>query len=158
MTENNRKAIRKRSWQTIKTGNIIQWNIWKDNNFYSRRHVLRVTCLWKSWVINKNFADLQRLPLTRALEWSFLSVETWVFVVVNQPFPWFSHVLSQRRFPRRWMKGEDLREFRMTTASLILFISLRWRITLLKQRGLCELNKIAEILSIDNGKVFRLFN
>ena len=158
MTENNRKAIRKRSWQTIKTGNIIQWNIWKDNNFYSRRHVLRVTCLWKSWVINKNFADLQRLPLTRALEWSFLSVETWVFVVVNQLFPWFSHVLSQRRFPRRWMKGEDLREFRMTTASLILFISLRWRITLLKQRGLCELNKIAEILSIDNIKVFRLFN
>ena len=158
MTENNRKAIRKRSWQTIKTGNIIQWNVWKDNNFYSRRHVLRVTCLWKSWVINKNFADLQRLPLTRALEWSFLSVETWVFVVVNQLFPWFSHVLSQRRFPRRWMKGEDLREFRMTTASLILFISLRWRITLLKQRGLCELNKIAEILSIDNGKVFRLFD
>ena len=154
MTENNRKAIRKRSWQTIKTGNIIQWNIWKDNNFYSRRHVLRVTCLWKSWVINKNFADLQRLPLTRALEWSFLSVETWVFVVVNQLFPWFSHVLSQRRFPRRWMKGEDLREFRMTTASLILFISLRWRITLLKQRGFCELSEMADIPSIVNVKVF----
>ena len=107
--------------------------------------------------MNKTLADLQQLPLTRALEWSFLSVETWVFVVVNQLFPRFSHVLSQRRFPPCWMKGEDLPEFRMTTASLILFISLRWRITLLKQRGLCELNKIADILSIVNVKVFRLF-
>ena len=49
------KAIRKRYWQTIKIKkrNIIQWNIQKDNNFYSRRHVLRVKCLWKSWVMNK---------------------------------------------------------------------------------------------------------
>ena len=37
------------------------------------------------------------------------------------------------------------------------FISLRWRIALLKQQGLCELNEIAEILSIVNVKVFRLF-
>ena len=47
---------------------------------------------------------LQRLPLTRALEGIFLSVETWVFVDVNQLFPWFSHALWQRRFPHhRWM-------------------------------------------------------
>ena len=39
----------------------------------------------------------------------------------------------------------------MTTAFLILFVWLRWRITLLKQRGLCELSEIAEILSIVNG-------
>ena len=42
-------------------------------------------------------------------------------------------------------------------AFLILFISLRWRITLLKQWGLFELREIAEILSIVNLKVFRLF-
>ena len=45
----------------------------------------------------------------------------------------------------------------MTTAFLILFIWLGWRITLLKQRGLCELSEIAEILSIVNVMVFRLF-
>ena len=39
----------------------------------------------------------------------------------------------------------------MTTAFLI--ISLRWRITLLKQRGICKLSEIAETLSIG----FRLF-
>ena len=33
---------------------------------------------------------LQRLPLTRAFEGFFLSVQTWVFVDVNQLFPWFS--------------------------------------------------------------------
>ena len=38
-----------------------------------------------------------------------------------------------------------------------LSIWLRWRITLLKQRGLCELSEIAEILSIVNVTVFRFF-
>ena len=38
----------------------------------------------------------QPLALTRAL-----AVETWVFVNVNQPFPWFSHALRQRREGRR---------------------------------------------------------
>ena len=66
------------------------------------------------------------------------------------------HAHWQRRFPHRWMKGEDLQGyFRMTTAFLI--ISLRWRITLFKQRGLCELSEIAETFSIVNVKVFRLF-
>ena len=51
------KAIRKRSWQTIKK-DITQWNILKDNNFYLRRQVLGVKCLWKYWVMNKNRADL----------------------------------------------------------------------------------------------------
>ena len=51
------KAIRKRSWQTIKK-NITQWNILKDNNFYLRRQVLGAKCLWKYWVMNKNRADL----------------------------------------------------------------------------------------------------
>ena len=36
---------------------------------------------------------LQRLPLTHSLEGYFLSVETWVFVDVNQLFPWVSHAL-----------------------------------------------------------------
>ena len=58
----------------------------------------------------------------------------------------------------RWMKGEDWQGlFRLTTAFLI-FISLRWRITLLKQRVLCELSEIAETLSIVNVKVFKLFS
>ena len=43
--------------------------------------------------------------------------------------------------------------FRRTTAFLILFISLR-KITLLKQRGLCEPGEITEILSIVNVEVF----
>ena len=43
----------------------------------------------------------------------------------------------------------------MTTGFLI--ISLWWRITLLKQRGLCELSEIAKTLSIVYVKVFRLF-
>ena len=38
-----------------------------------------------------------------------------------------------------------------------LIISLRWRITLLKQRELCELCEIAETLSIVYIKVFKLF-
>ena len=49
----------------------------------------------------------------------------------------------------------SLNEGRMTTAFLI--ISLRWRITLLKQRGLCELCEIAETLSIVYVKFFKLF-
>ena len=54
--------------------------------------------------------------------------------------------------------GEKVPEkFRMTTAILILFIWLRWRITLSKQRGLSELNEIDEILSIVNVTVFGLF-
>ena len=51
-TENKRhcdfKKLRKRLL-TIKTGNIIRWNIYRDNNCYSRRQVLRVKCFWKSW-------------------------------------------------------------------------------------------------------------
>ena len=73
---------------------------------------------------------------------SFLSVETCVFVDVNQLFPWFSHALWQRRFSCHWMKGED---------SKIL------RITLLKQGGFCELSEIAETLSLVYVKVFMLF-
>ena len=56
------------------------------------------------------------------------------------------------------MKGVDLPEFRMMTAILILLISLRWSITLLKQRSFCEVNEIAEILSIVNVKVFYVIN
>ena len=51
-TENKRhcdfKKLRKRLL-TIKTRNIIRWNIYRDNNCYSRRQVLRVKCFWKSW-------------------------------------------------------------------------------------------------------------
>ena len=35
---------------TINKINIIRWNMYRDNNFHSRRQVLRVKCLWKSWV------------------------------------------------------------------------------------------------------------
>ena len=62
---------------------------------------------------------------------------------------------SKGSFVAEW--GRLTRTIWMTTAFLILFISLRWRITLLKQWGLFELREIAEILSIVNLKVFRLF-
>ena len=78
----------------------------------------------------------------------FFSVETWVFVDVNQLIPWFSQgflTCSDR-------EGSLIAEWRaktyQNTAFLILFISSRWRITLLKQWGLCELSEIAEIISI----------
>ena len=35
---------------TINKIHIIRWNVDGDNNFHSRRQVLRVKCLWKSWV------------------------------------------------------------------------------------------------------------
>ena len=62
---------------------------------------------------------------------------------------------SEGSFVAEW--GRLTRTIWMTTAFLISFISLRWRITLLKQWGLFELREIAEILSIVNLKVFRLF-
>ena len=53
---------------------------------------------------------------------------------------------------------------RQSTVSMVFWrtqtetvLSLRWRITLLKQRVLCELSEIAETLSIVNVKVFKLF-
>ena len=55
------KKLRKRLL-TIKTGNIIRWNIYRDENCYSRRQVLRVKCFWKSWrSYKKNLADINRL-------------------------------------------------------------------------------------------------
>ena len=53
------------------------------------------------------------LPMNLCGSWRtppcfFLSVKTWVFVDVNQLFPWFSQSLWQRRSPRRWMKGEEI--------------------------------------------------
>ena len=63
-TENKRhcdfKKLRKRLL-TIKTRNIIRWNIYRDNNCYSRRQVLRVKCFWKSWRSLNNLADINRL-------------------------------------------------------------------------------------------------
>ena len=49
----------------------------------------------RPWYIGLDI--LQRLPLTRALdcEGFFLSVQSWVFVDVNQLFPWFSHAPMQ---------------------------------------------------------------
>ena len=35
----------------VQTVDIIRWNVHRDNNFHSRRQVLRVNCLWKSWVV-----------------------------------------------------------------------------------------------------------
>ena len=35
---------------TINKINLIRWNMYRDNNFNSRREVLRVKCLWQSWV------------------------------------------------------------------------------------------------------------
>ena len=48
------QAISQEILRTIKTRNLSQWHISKDNNFYSRRHVLRVRCLWKSWAMKKS--------------------------------------------------------------------------------------------------------
>ena len=45
---------------------------------------------------------LTGLPLTRALEGFFLSVETLVFVDVNQLFPWFSHALWEGSRVAEW--------------------------------------------------------
>ena len=85
----------------------------------------------------------QWLPLTRAFEWLFLSVETWVSVdSVNKLFPWFSHALPTEKVPSSLNEGRS---------------PIRWRIILLKQRGLCELCEIAETLSIVYVKVFKLF-
>ena len=68
----------------------------------------------------------------------------------------FSRALTEK-VPSSLNEGRRLtRIFLVTTAFLILFIWLRWRITLLKQRGLCELSEIADILSIVNVMVFRL--
>ena len=108
-----------------------------------------------SGIKRKHQLRLTGLPLTLAFEgffsvcWnlSFRGRQSTVSMV-------FSRAL--RRFPRCWMKGENFKEwFRMTTAFLI--ISLRWRITFLKQRGLCELSEIAETLFIVCVKAFRLF-
>ena len=57
---------------TINKINIIRWNVYRDNNFHSRRQELRVKSLWKSCresgkhkLINfiKNLADLCFKPL-----------------------------------------------------------------------------------------------
>ena len=50
-TENNRRSDKncERDYEQSIT-NIIRWNMYRDNNFHSRRQVLRVKCLWKSWV------------------------------------------------------------------------------------------------------------
>ena len=81
----------------------------------------------------------------------------------------FSRAL--RRFPHRWMKGEDSFSTPVLWISLLYmrrralgrdlaktlnnnfewrqrfyYFIVRWRITLLKQRGLCELSEIAETL------------
>ena len=42
------KKLRKRLL-TFKTRNITRWNIYRENNCYSRRQVLRVKCFWKFW-------------------------------------------------------------------------------------------------------------
>ena len=71
---------------------------------------------------------------------------------VNQIFPWFS--------TRSDREGSLIAEWRANNFDrrrLFKIILLRWRITLLKQRGLCELSEIAKTLSIVYVKVFRLF-
>ena len=47
---------------TINKINIIRWNIYRDNNFHSQREVLRVKCLWKSWVRYKLIYVVSGLP------------------------------------------------------------------------------------------------
>ena len=76
-----------------------------------------------------------------------------VFVDVNQLFPWFS--------TRSDRKGSLIAEWRANNFErqrlFTKLILLRWRITLLKQRGLCELSETAETFSIVYVTVFRLF-
>ena len=47
---------------TITKINIIRWNVYRDNNFHSRRQVLRVKCLWKSSVRNAWAHKLYKQP------------------------------------------------------------------------------------------------
>ena len=71
---------------------------------------------------------------------------------VNQLFPWFS--------TRSDREGSLIAEWRANNFDrrrLFKIILLRWRITLLKQQGLCELSEIAETFSIVYTTVFRLF-
>ena len=64
---------------------------------------------------------------------------------------YFSIIAIFIGIPSGSLCGEE--RFRRTTAFIILFISLR-KITLLKQRGLCEPSEITEILTIVNVEVF----
>ena len=89
-----RLQLRKRLL-TINKRNIIQWNINRDNSFHSRGQVLRVKCLWKSWVCKH--IRLQRLPLTRALKGFFLRFKPavwWTSINVTIRF----HALAKWRF------------------------------------------------------------
>ena len=53
-TENNRQrnfTKLQETLQSINKRNNIRWNIYRDKNFHSRRQVLRLKGLWKSWVM-----------------------------------------------------------------------------------------------------------
>ena len=67
-----------------------------------------------------------------------------VFVDVNQLFPWFSHALMQtEKVLSSLNDGKRLTRI-ISNDDGVFTTSSRWRITLLKQRGLCELIEIAE--------------
>ena len=72
--------------------------------------------------------------------------------------PWTNCQGSDTRSDREgsliaeWMANTYKDKFRMTTAFLIILF--RWKITLLKQRGLCELCEIPETLWIVYVKMF----
>ena len=58
MTENNQQSDKKEILINNQDKKYNSRKILKDNNFYSLRQGLRVKFLWKSWVMNKNLADI----------------------------------------------------------------------------------------------------
>ena len=79
-------------------------------------------------------------PLTHALEGFFFLSKNWVFVDVNQLFPWYS--THSDRFPHRW----TTETYKIKWWQLFKLLFIRWRITLLKQ-VLCELSEVAKTFS-----------
>ena len=79
------------------------------------------------------------------------------FRLFKPDFSWAS-INCFHGFPRA--EGSIIAEWRANNFEqqrLFKIILLRWRITLLKQQGLCELSEIAETFSIVYITVFRLF-
>ena len=62
------------------------------------------------------------------------------------PYGFLTRTDKKGSLVAEWRAKTLNNKFGMTTSFLI--ISLRWRITLLKQRGRCELSEIAETLSV----------
>ena len=106
-----------------------------------------------------NFSFAAVTTNTRPRSGFFLSVETWVFVDINQLFPQFYHALWQSKVRSSLNEGRRLSRLpRIISIDESVFnYFIKMKFTLLKQRGLCELGEIFKTLSVVYVKVFRLF-